>query len=170
MEQSNQHVKYIVMGSYEVPLIQGYSIGVYSGNLVISHNGDTMVVEAFSKPKSWTPFKDIMDSMSHNDNAVIIGEGTMRINDVIIEGIDGVSWSSRAYITTRHGGDGLQRYYHLIGINRGDRPMAPLTRLKAIDDGGEAIHEDNELSELGNTVLSSFTSDVNQDKITIRAS
>jgi hypothetical protein len=158
------------MGFYEVPVIQGYSIGVYSGNLVISHNGDTMVVEAFSKPKSWTPFKDIMDSMSHNDNAVIIGDGTMRINDVIIEGIDDVSWFSRAYITTRHGGDGLQRYYHLIRINRGDKPMAPLTRLKAIEEKDATRNDTDELDELGNTVLSSFIGDVNQNKITIRAS
>lgn len=158
------------MGSYEVPVMQGYSIGVYAGNLIIDHDGDTMVIEAFSKPKSWTPFKDIMESMGDNDHAVIIDEETMRINDVIIEGIDDVSWFSRAYITTRHDAKELQQYYHLIKINRGDRPMAPLTRLKAIEERDTKKSDADELDELGNTVLSSFTTNVNKDKITIRAS
>ena len=170
MSTSDNNTEYITVGSYSVPIMDGYSIGVYSGNIVIEHDGDTMVVEAFSKPKSWTPFHDLMQSMSQWNHASVVHDDGISMDDVVIVGIDDVSWFSRAYITTHHDTKALRNYYDMIRVMRGDMPMPPLTRLTAVsgDDHDEDI--DDEISELGNTVMSSFTKNVNQDKITIRAS
>lgn len=169
MSTSDNNTEYITIGSYSVPIIDGYAIGVYAGNLIIEHDGDTMVVEAFSKPKSWTPFHDLMQSMSQWNNASVVHDDSISIDDVVIVGIDDVSWFSRSYITTHHDTKALRDYYKMIRVIRGDAPMPPLTRLTAVSDDDDEDIED-EISELGNTVISSFTKNVNQDKITIRAS